>query len=81
MNIAGRSDQGQCRTRNEDAFYIPTPGGPQDMILVADGMGGHRGGDVASSTAVQVILEGDSVSCDSDAVALEGTQILWRVHP
>ena len=57
MNIAGRSDQGQCRTRNEDAFYIPTPGGPQDMILVADGMGGHRGGDVASSTAVQVICQ------------------------
>ena len=38
-------------------------------------------GSYDESTAVQVILEGDSVSCDSDAVALEGTQILWRVHP
>lgn len=57
MNIAGRSDRGQCRSRNEDAFYIPAPEGPQDMILVADGMGGHRGGDVASSTAVEVICQ------------------------
>ena len=35
-------------------------------------------GSYDESTAVQVILEGDSVSCDSDAVALEGTQILLQ---
>ncbi len=35
-------------------------------------------GSYDESTAVQVILEGDSVSCDSDAVALGGTQILLQ---
>lgn len=42
---AGRTQQGQARQRNEDA-YLDCP--EQGCWAVADGMGGHRDGDMAS---------------------------------
>jgi serine/threonine protein phosphatase PrpC len=50
MNIlaAGVTDVGQQREHNEDSFAIL----PEfDLYIVADGMGGHRAGDVASKMA------------------------------
>ncbi len=46
-----RSDRGRKRNCNEDAFLI-LPDEP--VFVVADGMGGHNAGDVASQTAVEV---------------------------
>jgi PPM family protein phosphatase len=43
----GRSDIGRVRSGNEDALLIG-----QTLFAVADGMGGHRGGEVASATAL-----------------------------
>lgn len=54
MNIrgAGMSDVGLQREHNEDSFAIL----PEfDLYLVADGMGGHRAGDVASKMATHSI--------------------------
>lgn len=49
---AGVSDVGQQREHNEDSFAIL----PEfDLYLVADGMGGHRAGDVASKMATHTI--------------------------
>ncbi|MCJ7959226.1 MAG: serine/threonine-protein phosphatase [Pseudomonas sp.] len=47
---AGRTQQGQARPRNEDAFL---DGPRQSCWAVADGMGGHQGGDVASQWVVR----------------------------
>lgn len=43
---------GQVRSGNEDAYLIEPP-----LYAVADGMGGHRGGEVASQLALTTIAE------------------------
>ncbi|MFS0688146.1 Stp1/IreP family PP2C-type Ser/Thr phosphatase [Sporosarcina sp. 179-K 8C2 HS] len=51
------TDIGQKRTVNEDsAAVFEIQDGPT-LAVVADGMGGHRGGDFASSTAVRILGE------------------------
>ena len=51
---AARSDVGRQRRRNEDRFHVqPVPG----LLLVADGLGGHNAGDVASTIAVTTCSE------------------------
>lgn len=52
IQIGVRSDVGLAREVNEDAYLIDDP-----LFVVADGMGGHVAGDVASSTAVAVISD------------------------
>jgi serine/threonine protein phosphatase PrpC len=58
LHIGKYSDLGQVRERNEDSFYIVastmnTNYGeePFGIFIVADGMGGHEKGDIASSVA------------------------------
>ena len=48
----GHSDTGRQRERNEDAFLADSELG---LFVVSDGMGGHAAGEVASSTAVEVV--------------------------
>jgi len=50
--FAGSTDVGRTRTHNEDSFEIDTD---LKLLLVADGMGGHIGGDIASKTAIEAI--------------------------
>lgn len=52
----GKSDVGKVRRRNEDSFKI-TEGDEWVSAIVCDGMGGVRGGDVASELAVCVYTD------------------------
>ncbi len=54
MQIGFNTDRGRRREKNEDAvFLIPEQG----LFIVADGVGGHNSGEVASRTAVDSIAE------------------------
>lgn len=51
MKIAARSHVGKVREQNEDSFYIDEK--DQSVFIVADGMGGHQAGEIASNMAVE----------------------------
>jgi protein phosphatase len=59
-NCAGLSDVGRVRHSNEDSIYCSTEDG---VFVVADGMGGHAAGEVASAIASEWIAERLSGAC------------------
>ncbi|MHB8535443.1 MAG: Stp1/IreP family PP2C-type Ser/Thr phosphatase [Sulfuricaulis sp.] len=50
--MAGMTDTGRVRNQNEDSIAVVPEAG---LAVVADGMGGHQAGEVASKLAVEVI--------------------------
>jgi len=49
---SGKTDTGKTRTNNEDSFLVDEAAG---LYVVADGIGGHQGGEVASRMAVETL--------------------------
>jgi len=54
IEIAGKTDVGSVRDHNEDAISTEPSLG---LAILADGMGGHRGGEVASAITVSTIFD------------------------
>ena len=50
LRSSARSDVGLVRSGNEDSGYA----GP-DLLVVADGMGGHAAGELASAAAISTM--------------------------
>ncbi len=54
LDIAGRTDTGRVRSQNEDCIGEDLQIG---LVVLADGMGGYKGGEIASAMAVKTIVE------------------------
>ena len=55
MEYAYLTDPGKIREHNEDSVIITKNHNNEFLLAVADGMGGHRGGEIASSIAISHI--------------------------
>jgi serine/threonine protein phosphatase PrpC len=71
LRYAVRSDRGLIRGNNEDSVYA----GPR-LLAIADGMGGHVGGEVASKVVISSIayLDDDTPSADLLNALREATE-------
>ena len=52
MRVLAKSDIGKSRDMNQDNFYAATENDEIKLYILADGMGGYQGGEIASSVAV-----------------------------
>lgn len=63
LRFAARSEIGIVRRNNEDAGYAAT-----DLLVVADGMGGHEAGELASAATIAAVVAAASDSVGADEV-------------
>ena len=52
MKCFAKTDLGKARELNEDSYYIPTEENELRIYMLADGMGGYNGGEIASKLAI-----------------------------
>lgn len=68
VKVCGLTDKGKRRELNEDSFKICgfEDGKPLGVCVLADGMGGHNAGEVASGAAVDIITNELKTCLDED---------------
>lgn len=70
LRYAARSDVGMVRFKNDDSAYVG-----RYLAVVADGMGGHAGGNVASASTVLDLVHLDRPDLEDQAVTVLADEI------
>lgn len=77
MKAFSRTDTGRRRDMNQDYMYTSeTPvGNLPNLLILADGMGGHNAGDYASRYTVETIVDSVRGSSEASPIAIIGKAI------
>ena len=77
---AGATDIGRSRTENQDAVLPEGAGvGSAALVAVADGLGGHPGGDIASRCVIDTLTDADPSIGATDLVRSAHEAIFARI--
>ena len=87
MRAYAATDVGRCREINQDYVFcsVEPVGGLPNLFVVADGMGGHRAGDLASRYTVEGIIDdireaqsNNPINVISDAISKANSRLISK---
>ena len=85
MQAFSYTDTGKTRKKNEDSVYLATAQSGNALAIVADGMGGHNAGEIASRIAIETVggvlakkLEEEITLADIEQACGEANRKIFR---
>ena len=78
MKVLATSDKGMVRKMNQDCYYISEQNEEYDLYVLADGMGGYNGGEIASKLAIDSVKEYIRNNINKIELNRETLQVLIR---
>ena len=84
MEIGVKTSKGKIREINQDSYYISADENCP-LFIIADGMGGHKAGEVASKLAVEIISSSfenqiKNIEMDDNSIINAIKNSIWRAN-